>query len=159
MLGWDRYRFNKKHVGTCYAELLFFHPLRSAGHVVHSVAPGHETSTHYCSCWWDRFGFNKKRAETRYAELVILYSMGTAGHVVHSGAFGVRNVDALFFMLGGPDAVSIKTCRETLRRTCVFSSGGISGSRIAFRCVRGMKRRHAIFHARVRLVQIQQKAR
>jgi hypothetical protein len=40
MLGWDRYRFNKKHVGTCYAELLFFHPLRSVGHVVHSVAPG-----------------------------------------------------------------------------------------------------------------------
>jgi hypothetical protein len=78
---------------------------------------------------------------------------------VHSGAFGVRNVDALFFKLGGPGVVSIKTRRETLRRTCVFSSGGICGSRTTFRCVRGMKRRHAIFHARVRLVQIQQKVR
>jgi hypothetical protein len=25
MLGWDRYRFDKKRVRACYAELVFFH--------------------------------------------------------------------------------------------------------------------------------------
>jgi hypothetical protein len=49
---------------------------------------------------WDRYGFHKKRTETRYNELVFLYSVGSTRHVVHSGAFGVRNIDALFFRLG-----------------------------------------------------------
>jgi hypothetical protein len=38
MLGRDRYRFHKKRVGTRYAELVFFHLVGSAGHVVHSGA-------------------------------------------------------------------------------------------------------------------------
>jgi hypothetical protein len=38
MLGWDRYRFDKKRVGTCYAELIVLHPVGYAGHVVHSGA-------------------------------------------------------------------------------------------------------------------------
>jgi hypothetical protein len=35
-----------------------------------------------------------------YAELVFLHPVGSAGRVVHSGAFGVRKLDALFFILG-----------------------------------------------------------
>jgi hypothetical protein len=35
LLGWDQYRFDKKRVGTHYAELVFLHPLGSVGHVVH----------------------------------------------------------------------------------------------------------------------------
>jgi hypothetical protein len=38
MLGWDGYGFHKKHVGTRYAKLVFFHPEISADHVVHSSA-------------------------------------------------------------------------------------------------------------------------
>jgi hypothetical protein len=33
-----RVRFNKKHAGTHYAELVFLHPVGFVGHVVHSSA-------------------------------------------------------------------------------------------------------------------------
>jgi hypothetical protein len=49
--------------------------------------------------------------------------------------------------------------QDTCRRICVFASGGICGSRSAFRCLRGTKYRHTIFHARVGLVQFSKKAR
>jgi hypothetical protein len=48
---------------------------------------------------------------------------------------------------------------DTLHRTCVSTSDGICGSRAAFRCVRGTKRRLTIALARVGRVWIQQKAR
>jgi hypothetical protein len=50
MVEWDRYRFNKKRVGTRYAELVFLHPVGSVGHVVHTGASGHKISTQYFSC-------------------------------------------------------------------------------------------------------------
>jgi hypothetical protein len=40
MLGWDRYRFDKKHFRTLYAELLFSHPVGSKSNIVHSSASG-----------------------------------------------------------------------------------------------------------------------
>jgi hypothetical protein len=36
--GWDQYGFDKKRVGTRYAEHVFFASVGSAGHVVHSGA-------------------------------------------------------------------------------------------------------------------------
>jgi hypothetical protein len=35
MLRWDRYGFDKKHVRTHYAELVFLHLVGSVGHAVH----------------------------------------------------------------------------------------------------------------------------
>jgi hypothetical protein len=40
MLMWAWCGSPKKHVGTRYAELLFFHPMGSVGHVVRSGASG-----------------------------------------------------------------------------------------------------------------------
>jgi hypothetical protein len=40
MLRRDRYEFDKKHVGTRYAKLVFLHPLGSAVHIVLSGASG-----------------------------------------------------------------------------------------------------------------------
>jgi hypothetical protein len=40
MLWWDWYRHDKKLVGSCYAKLVFLHPMGYAGHVVHSGASG-----------------------------------------------------------------------------------------------------------------------
>jgi hypothetical protein len=62
-----------------------------------------------------------------------------------------------FSCSGGPMAVFIKTCRDALRRTCVFASCGIYGSSSAFQSIRGVKRDHTIFHARVQSVRIRQK--
>jgi hypothetical protein len=40
----------KKCIRTHYVELLFLHLVRSAAHVVHSGASGHELPAHYFSC-------------------------------------------------------------------------------------------------------------
>jgi hypothetical protein len=101
MLGWDRYGFDNKCIGTRYAEHLFLHLLGSAGHVVHFGAPGEQiVDTLFFKLRWDRYGCDKKCFRTRYAKLVFLHPVGSVGHVVHFGAFGERIVDTIFFKLG-----------------------------------------------------------
>jgi hypothetical protein len=39
MLGWDWYGIDKKHAGTCNAELVFLHLVGAVGHKVHSGVP------------------------------------------------------------------------------------------------------------------------
>jgi hypothetical protein len=55
MLLWDQYIFDKKCVETHYAELVFLHLVRSAGHVVHSgVAGTQNDNTLFFMLRWTR---------------------------------------------------------------------------------------------------------
>jgi hypothetical protein len=89
MLGWEQYGFDNKCIGRHYAELLFLHPVGSAGPIVHFGASGERiVDTLFFKLRWDRYGFDKKRFRTCYAELFFLHPVGSAGHLVHSGASG-----------------------------------------------------------------------
>jgi hypothetical protein len=48
-LRWAWCSFQKKHVGTRYAELMFLYSVGSVGHIVHSYVSGHETTMNYFS--------------------------------------------------------------------------------------------------------------
>jgi hypothetical protein len=70
-LRWDQYGFDKKRFRTCYAEILFFLPVRSVGQVVHFSASGERIiHTLFFKLRWDRYGFDKKCIGTHYAELL-----------------------------------------------------------------------------------------
>jgi hypothetical protein len=102
MLGWDWYGFDKKRVGTRYAQLVFLHRIGYACHVGNSGVSGpRNVEALFFTLGWGRCSFHKKRSKTRYVELVFIHLMGSAGHVVNSGAPGPLNIDAPYFVLGG----------------------------------------------------------
>jgi hypothetical protein len=87
MLQWDWYGFHKRCDRTRYIEHVFFHLVRTAGHVVHSRASGAQNvDALFFVFGWEWYGLHKRRVGTRYAELVFLHPVGSAGHIVHSSA-------------------------------------------------------------------------
>jgi hypothetical protein len=101
MLRWDRYGFEKSASGHIASTLCFFHPVGSAGHVVHNGTFGAQNvDALFFKLEWGLDDFHKKCVKTRYTELVFLHPVGFKGHVVHSSTFVARNIDALLFMLG-----------------------------------------------------------
>jgi hypothetical protein len=73
--------------------------------------------------------------------------VGSAGHLVHSGASEARNIDTLFFMIGfHKKHVGTRYVERVLLRP-VGSVGHVV-------LLRGMKRRHVIFHVQVGPAQI-----
>jgi hypothetical protein len=86
---------------THYTKLVFFHPVGSTDHVVHSNVSGARIiDTLFFILMWDRYGFHKNLSGTHYAELVFLHPVRYAGQIVQSGASGSRNVNTQFFVLG-----------------------------------------------------------
>jgi hypothetical protein len=76
MLGWERYRFDKKRIRACYTELVFLHPVRSRGHVVRSGASeAQNIDALFFILGSDRHGFEKERTGTRYEKIVFLHSV------------------------------------------------------------------------------------
>jgi hypothetical protein len=148
MLGCAWCSFHKKCAGTHYVELVFLHPVGSAGHVVDSAASGaRNVGTLFFMLRLARCGFHNQRTGTCNSELVFFYSVVFAGHIQLSSGSEAQNVDALFFMLGWA--------------RCGFhrKSARTSYVDLVLLHKRRTRTHHTIFLARVGPVWIPQKAR
>jgi hypothetical protein len=85
------------------------------------VLPGHGTSTHYFSCSCGPGATSTKSALGHVTpNLCFCILEGSMGHIVHNSASGVRNIDALFFMLEWALCVFHKKCTGTCYIEPVF---------------------------------------
>jgi hypothetical protein len=112
---------------------------------------------HYFSCWGGPSTVSIKTARGHVTpKFCFLHPVGYAGHVVHSGASGRKMSMHTFCCTVGNIWIQQKLHQNTFRQTCDFLSGGIYGSRSAFRWIQGTKRRCTIFYVWVGPVQIEQ---
>jgi hypothetical protein len=159
MLGWDRYGFNKKHVGTCYTELVFLYPMGSTCHVVYFRCIRSTKCLHTIFQARVRLvRIPQKACWGMLRRTCVFASVGIYGS--HSAFRCVRgvNIDALYAQVGTV-RIPQNARRDTIRRMSILASGGICGSHSAIRCIPGMKRRRTIFYAQVGPLWFPEKAR
>jgi hypothetical protein len=85
------------------------------------VRAGRQKSTYYFSCSGGTGSASTKSALGHVTtNLFFLHPVGSVGHVVHFGAYQVRNIDALFFILGWDRYGFHKNNVETRYAECVF---------------------------------------
>jgi hypothetical protein len=76
ILMWARCSFHKGCAITCYAEVVFLHPMGFAGHVAHSGASGARNGyALFFMLRWDRYRFYKKCNGTRYTKLLFFHPL------------------------------------------------------------------------------------
>jgi hypothetical protein len=101
MLTWALCGFQQKRAETRYAKLVFLHPVRSVGHILHSAASrARNIDVLYFILRWDRDGFDKKCVGSRYTELVFLHPVRSI-YRSHSAFRCFQDVEhqRTFFML------------------------------------------------------------
>jgi hypothetical protein len=102
MLWWDRYGYHKKCAGTCYAELVFLHPVGSMGHVVHSCIWGakHRCTIFHCRVDLVRFPF-KAHQDTVQQTCVFAFGGICWSHSAFGCIWGVKRRRTIFDSLVG----------------------------------------------------------
>jgi hypothetical protein len=79
MLGWDQYGFDKKCIGTRYAELSFLYPVGSGSHAVHFGASEERIiETLFFKIRWDQYRFDKTLQDT-LCQIFVFASGGIYG--------------------------------------------------------------------------------
>jgi hypothetical protein len=129
---------------------VFLYPVGAAGRVVHfSASRAQNVDALFFMLRWAQCGLNKKRTQTHYTELEfsIMWDLCvTRCILVHPWC---EMSTHHFSSSSRPGAVSIKSTSGHVSPNLCFASDRILGSRSAFRCIRGTKCSHTIFHAQV----------
>jgi hypothetical protein len=80
MLSWDQYGFDKKCIGTRYAELSFLYPVGSASQAVHFGASEERVvETRFFKLRWDQYRFFQKALQDTLCQTFVFASGGLYG--------------------------------------------------------------------------------